>query len=753
MKKNWYRRMLLSYFPIFFFTVTILIFLSLILVNDISHKETVKADRLSTDYMLDRLSRSLRAVEMDVLEELEKNDRYRDALNARTTREDRQVVIDVADSMRKLMANDGLIHSIYIYRLEDKQVLTTSGLVGWESFADRGFVERAMERPEFRGWSSIRTYREFSIDQERRVVSMYKRWPLPFGSEGLFVVNADVYSIEQMIRSMNDGDVSFVDVRDENGSLLFSTRSAEREESAATGGKVLNRATFEQLGWTFETGIAAGQMFMWVSVISYAWVGVGLVTIVFAIFYILYITRKNYQPIRVIMNRIESIRMSENDFGLKMDELSVIDQTLEKLIRQTEDFEKQQRENLLVQRRQLFHDMMQGLAKETAAERLKKLGMLPEAKRLQRLAFVVVEIGHYRDFSRAFSARDQHTLKFALTNVLQELAQTEGMYAWAEWIAENRMGVIVGWNGEPSSLRETIRRFADKGRDWVAEHLRLSLFFAIGSVERDWEGVGRSYRAALDALSHKMSLGKEAILMSEDLPGETGRQWYKYIQSAAELVKAFRLLNAEWRDSLDAMFDQMAADRLKDEDIRTALRTLMDMLGTELAEMSPELQAHFQAPEASEAAEEEAATLAELKSRMSERLTEIYRTYVAHSETKNHLAMIKELKAYIEEHFENPDLSLKHLSDRFHISGKYVSYLFKEAFNMKFVDYLAELRMDRAERLLAETEESIQRIALQVGYANSITFGRVFKRLVGVTPGDYRKLKLKPGTTRISSDI
>jgi AraC-like DNA-binding protein len=134
-------------------------------------------------------------------------------------------------------------------------------------------------------------------------------------------------------------------------------------------------------------------------------------------------------------------------------------------------------------------------------------------------------------------------------------------------------------------------------------------------------------------------------------------------------------------------------------------------------------------------------------------LTEIYRTYVAHSETKNHRAMINELKAYIEENFENPDLSLKHLSDRFHISGKYVSYLFKEEFNMKFVDFIVRLRMERAEMLLAETEESVQNIALQVGYANSITFGRVFKRIVGVTPGDYRKLKLKPGKARPAADI
>ncbi|MNW22203.1 HTH-type transcriptional regulator YesS [compost metagenome] len=59
---------------------------------------------------------------------------------------------------------------------------------------------------------------------------------------------------------------------------------------------------------------------------------------------------------------------------------------------------------------------------------------------------------------------------------------------------------------------------------------------------------------------------------------------------------------------------------------------------------------------------------------------------------------------------------------------------------MKFVDFLAELRVRKAKELLDNTQDSIQDIALQIGYANAITFGRVFKRVTGMTPGDHRKL-------------
>ncbi|MGM0879519.1 MAG: helix-turn-helix domain-containing protein [Bacillota bacterium] len=755
MKKNWYRRMLLSYFPIFLFTVTMLIFLSFIVVNEISHKETVKADRIATGYIIDTVSRSLKGIELNVLEEMEKNERYRDFLNIELTREKRQVLFDVVDSMRTLIANDSLIDSIYVYRNEDKQVLTRSGLVEWDDFADRAFIEQAIANPEFQGWSSIRTYHELSTENDRRVISMYKREPMPFGTEGFVVINVNMYAVERMIHSMNNDDLSFLNIRDDAGNLLFSTLTPTINDEGQADGKVLNRISSDLLGWTFESGIASGQLFVWVSVISYVWIVIGLLTVVFAIFYIIYITRKNYKPIRVMMNRIESIQLRNDGFGIKMDELSIIDQTLDSLIQQTADYEKQQRENLLVSRRQLFLDIVQGERLDDLEERLLNLRLLPDNTSFDQFAFIVVEIGHYGDFRSGYSVHDQNTLKFALTNVLQELARDDGMHGWAEWIGESRMGIIVCIRGEDQSAKERIRLFADKGRIWVSEHLRMSLQFGVGPVKQGWNRIELSYKAAVEAMQHKLSLGKEAVIMSEDLPGDAGRRWYKDLQMAAELVREFRLSTGEWRVHLERMFESLESDCLKDEDIRMLLQTMMDMLGSELGEISDELLDHFRGEKADlrKKAVEETVSLEQMKALFFEHLTDIYRAYVAFCETKNHRAMINEMKTYIEEHFVDPDLSLKHLSDRFHISGKYASYLFKEEFNMKFVDFIVQLRMERAEELLAETEEPIQNIALQVGYANSITFGRVFKRVIGVTPGDYRKLKLKPGKARQSASF
>ncbi|MNT89967.1 HTH-type transcriptional regulator YesS [compost metagenome] len=69
-----------------------------------------------------------------------------------------------------------------------------------------------------------------------------------------------------------------------------------------------------------------------------------------------------------------------------------------------------------------------------------------------------------------------------------------------------------------------------------------------------------------------------------------------------------------------------------------------------------------------------------------------------------------------------------------------LSTLFKEEFGEKFVVYLCQVRMEHAKGLLRGTSLSVQEIAEKVGYLHQMSFIRAFKKLIGTTPGDYRKV-------------
>ncbi|NGZ73924.1 helix-turn-helix domain-containing protein [Saccharibacillus alkalitolerans] len=738
MSRTWYRRLLLSYFPIFLLTVTILIFTSFVFINDISRQETKKADRAASRYLVDNVDRAVREAEMSVLQAVEETPAYKAYFNDAEGRGTDNVYA-IARSLRSVTDSSAYLESVYLYDKETGTVLTQSGLTEANGFFDEDWLEQIDSGALRLGWQPLREYVPGLNLRPVRVLTANKDMPLPFGSEGTLVINVKMSAVERLIDNMVNGELSFVNVTNEAGETVYQ---AHAEES---GGQTLNELKLERLGWTFSSGIKGASLFGWVSVISYLWVAIAIGTVLCAIVYLIYVTRRNYKPVQVIMNRIEAHQIRTLDQGEKRtDELKLIDGVLESMIHHTHDYEQKRRENERLQRSRLFSELLRGERAEQAAERLELFSPLGGGSSSSRFAVVVYEIERHESvFRDRYTRGDQNTLKFALMNVFQELTRTSKLQGWAEWLGGDRLAVIFIAEEDDATTMEALRHLAESYRTWVASHLRLSLCCGIGPVVQGTERIFASYEAADSVLRHKLLLSGEIMLADSGDSAPQLLETYKYLQTIAELVKRFRMSSGQWREQLDVLFDEFEQDFVKDEAIRSLIQALLQMLGREVAVMSDGLQEALSGERTAEFERElsEATTLARVKSLLSDHLTDLFRLYVSASETKSYRAMVSEMKTYIEENFANPDLSLKHLSDRFQISGKYASYLFKTEFDMKFVDFLTQLRMKEAERLLLESDCPLQDIALQVGYANAITFGRVFKRVSGITPGDYRRQK------------
>lgn len=92
---------------------------------------------------------------------------------------------------------------------------------------------------------------------------------------------------------------------------------------------------------------------------------------------------------------------------------------------------------------------------------------------------------------------------------------------------------------------------------------------------------------------------------------------------------------------------------------------------------------------------------------------------------------------YVDEKLIDPNLSLDQLSEKFEIDTSSLSRNFKSSTGMSYIDYVTKARIEKAKRLLLESNDTIASIATHVGYQPSY-FNRVFKKRVGKTPGEFR---------------
>jgi two-component system response regulator YesN len=99
--------------------------------------------------------------------------------------------------------------------------------------------------------------------------------------------------------------------------------------------------------------------------------------------------------------------------------------------------------------------------------------------------------------------------------------------------------------------------------------------------------------------------------------------------------------------------------------------------------------------------------------------------------------IVSKAKTYIDENYEK-ELTLDSVARKIAISPYYLSKLFKDEIGENFIEYLTRLRIERAKKLLEENQLSIKEICMSVGYSDPNYFSRIFKKVEGVTPTEYR---------------
>lgn len=272
-------------------------------------------------------------------------------------------------------------------------------------------------------------------------------------------------------------------------------------------------------------------------------------------------------------------------------------------------------------------------------------------------------------------------------------------------------------------------------------YLKLKLEVGIGAAYNQLSQLRQSAAEAKNALDYQTMVGEESVVYIGDIEPQKAECMELESYSFRDLLAAMRLedssnIEMKVRQFLSALRTQkkpvshyrLAIMELATELMRAikpyALDEIDDFSG-QLVELS--LLRNLNTPRLFED------KLIELCIQISHAM--------AQKRNNTSKLVVQEAQKYIQQHFSNPELSLETLCSHLHLSTSHFSSLFKQETGGSFVNYLTEVRLDEAARLLDYTEMRVSEISQRVGYSDPTYFSHVFKKRYGISPMKYRYVK------------
>lgn len=742
--KKWFYRMLLSYLPIFLVIVSVVISISFFAVKDFSQKEAKTANRLFLDYVKQTIEHSLKDIDSTVIKGILTDASINEFFYP--TQEINRFVADrqASDEIQSLMNTNPLINSIYFVRNSDHAVLSRTALMPYEEFGDRAFVLSVLSQQKFpENWSVMRMYHEYYDQQPVPVLTLVRKVPVLSGSDGFVVINVGIDLIKKSLDEIYKSNLNILRVYDKENNQILGINGFEDEGNLSkVGTQGLPGIYSDYLGWKFQSGIGSKIVYSVFSIFSYIWVALLLVAVCSGALWIVFVTRRNYKPIERIWGRIQQYNMQKSTELLSKngkDEFHFIDEALNKLIEQSHEVEKQQEENLNFRRKFFFFELLRDRNAFSTGEWNALLERLELPGQADSWCLVVFEIDKYTGFTEQFSRRDQHLLKFILVNVIKEIADQQNVVVWTEWISNHQVATLYQW---PVSNLLSAAEICGMVRKWVEENLDFYVTVGVGNSYKQISDMPQSYEEAIESLKYKSSLGGNRIIEIHQVWAVTsGSETIRHVQSIRSIAQSLRLGKEGWADEMNSFFDDLRKDCYSRDEIASLMNYMIYHMFKEISGFPTETQEIWTKdglPRMNDLLNN-FDTIEDFHSGCLQLFAFILNKVEGQRNLRSNRQLILEVKVYVEQHFENPDLSLVLLGDEFQISSKYVSQLFKEEFGEKFIDYLAKVRVGKAKTWLVVTDMPIQEIAVKVGYLHPFSFIRLFKKIVGMTPGDYRK--------------
>jgi len=343
----------------------------------------------------------------------------------------------------------------------------------------------------------------------------------------------------------------------------------------------------------------------------------------------------------------------------------------------------------------------------------------------------VLEMDDHVHASR-WEERERNLVNFAVSNIIRETMDQEPNKGKGLLVQKSGLFTILIQHEE----KDYPLQLAQDLRHKIQQYLKLSISCGVGPSLPGMEKADETYRDALKALNNTFFIGTNQVIRFGEAITENHREYRSITELQSHVLKALTGMEKEKiKPLIKELLEQIRMQTGNNKKLAlTGVYNAVMSLSQELEKFDVELEEHqsgffeklTECSSYADVAHEVEAVITEMQQRAASKVSGKER------------ALLTKVKSYIEENYHS-NITLESMAALVYMNSYYFSSFFKKHTGQNFKNYVTEVRMSQALKLLMETEFLIYEIADRVGYNNVRHFSDMFKKKYGKVPQDYRQ--------------
>ncbi|OMF08456.1 hypothetical protein BK127_29105 [Paenibacillus sp. FSL H7-0331] len=671
--------------------------------------------------------------------------------------DNRYLLNEVQDMLKQSVASDRKIHSVQLFFESGGQIISSDVLVhDYQGDHDDRWVDMIRQSEQDSLWLSPELIRNYDGHEESIITFIRK---VPFGSRnkvGYVAIHLFERQLQGQLKQMQNMDNMNTYMVSAAGEIITSFRQADvstgvtrmhLERVASLQGEgfftdnhdhpsslVAYSSTLWN-GWRLVSQTPLTNIYEKLSYIGRLTFGFCVLLSIVGIAVSFWLSRKMYDPIKQLMERTRSY-MSElelKDSSKHGNELSQVSDVLETAVGQKKLMDQQFRQQVPVMLDRFAMALLQHRLSDTEIrDRIEQYRL---ELSLRGYVVIVIELDYAAELAQRFTNKDMNLYQYAIANIVSELIQTKTHYKFVMTdISEYQQAVVM--NVFDMMEAEELRDLAQHIQQVIGDVLKLSVSIGLGSVYANIMEAHVSFQEALQVLKTKLLQGAKSVLIFETA-GEMETGYYSFLQTGKQMTNNLKVGNTkEALAILEGLKQEIALKQLSPELVYIAYNRLLETGIETLLEHNGNPQELFGHDTVLHRELAQLETIDDINLWMTTIIVKIS-TYIQEQDNKNNKTVDK-VTSYINLHYPE-DLSVEMIAEGVGFNASYLSRMFKQHTGRTILENLTLKRMEQSKQLLLETAMNLHDISMAVGYNNVNSYIRFFKKLEGITPGEYRK--------------